>query len=51
MNSNAGGDLITKVALDFWRSGKDRQQIELKDLEPVLSVGVFNNKNSEFLSQ
>uniref|UniRef100_A0A8C8RZ58 Torsin n=1 Tax=Pelusios castaneus TaxID=367368 RepID=A0A8C8RZ58_9SAUR len=46
--SNAGGDLITKVALDFWRSGKDRKQIELKDLEPVLSVGVFNNKNSGF---
>nr|XP_032653795.1 torsin-1B [Chelonoidis abingdonii] len=44
--SNAGGDLINKVALDFWRSGKDRKQIQLKDLEPVLSVAVFNNKNS-----
>ncbi|XP_060106629.1 torsin-1B [Heteronotia binoei] len=44
--SNAGGDLITKVALDFWRSGQARKDIQLKDLEPVLSVGVFNNKNS-----
>ncbi|XP_063001064.1 torsin-1B [Elgaria multicarinata webbii] len=44
--SNAGGDLITRVALDFWRRGKQRRDIRLKDLEPVLSVGVFNNKNS-----
>ncbi|KAH0615438.1 hypothetical protein JD844_004663 [Phrynosoma platyrhinos] len=47
--SNAGGDLITKVALDFWRRGQDREKIQLKDLEPVLSVGVFNNRNSDSL--
>lgn len=45
--SNAGGDLITKTALDFWRAGRKREEIQLKDLEPVLSVGVFNNKHSE----
>ena len=45
--SNAGGDLITKTALDFWRAGRKREDIQLKDLEPVLSVGVFNNKHSE----
>uniref|UniRef100_A0A8C4PKJ1 Torsin n=1 Tax=Equus asinus TaxID=9793 RepID=A0A8C4PKJ1_EQUAS len=44
--SNAGGDLITKTALDFWRAGRKREDIELKDLEHVLSVGVFNNKHS-----
>ncbi|XP_058674317.1 torsin-1B isoform X1 [Ammospiza nelsoni] len=44
--SNAGGDLINKAALDFWASGKRREDIQLKDLEPLLSVGVFNNKNS-----
>ncbi|XP_020829240.1 torsin-1B isoform X1 [Phascolarctos cinereus] len=44
--SNAGGDLITRMALDFWRAGKKREDIQLKDLEPVLSLGVFNNKNS-----
>nr|XP_035972913.1 torsin-1B isoform X2 [Halichoerus grypus] len=44
--SNAGGDLITKIALDFWRAGRKREDIQLKDLEPVLSVGVFNNKHS-----
>ncbi|XP_074976549.1 torsin-1B isoform X2 [Caretta caretta] len=47
--SNAGGDLINKAALDFWRSGKDRKQIQLKDLEPLLSVAVFNNKNTPAL--
>ncbi|KAJ7414153.1 Torsin-1A [Willisornis vidua] len=46
MTSNAGGDLINKAALDFWTSGKRREDIQLKDLEPMLSVGVFNNKNS-----
>ncbi|XP_029468789.1 torsin-1A-like [Rhinatrema bivittatum] len=44
--SNAGGDLITQVALDFWKSGKKREDMQLKDLETILSVGVFNNKNS-----
>ncbi|KAM6431487.1 torsin-1B isoform 1-T1 [Liasis olivaceus] len=44
--SNAGGDLITKVALDFWRKGREREEIRLKDLEEVLSLGVFNNRNS-----
>ncbi|XP_030063713.1 torsin-1A [Microcaecilia unicolor] len=44
--SNAGGDLITQVALDFWKSGRKREDMQLKDLEPILSVGVFNNKNS-----
>jgi len=50
MSSNAGGDLINKAALDFWTSGKHREEIQLKDLEPMLSVGVFNNKNSKSLS-
>ncbi|XP_069465333.1 torsin-1B isoform X2 [Ambystoma mexicanum] len=44
--SNAGGDLITKVALDFWKNGKQREELQLKDVESILSVGVFNNKNS-----
>lgn len=44
--SNAGGDLITRMALDFWRAGRRREEIQLKDLEAALSVGVFNNKHS-----
>lgn len=45
--SNAGAERITDVALDFWRSGKQREDIKLKDIEHALSVSVFNNKNSE----
>ncbi|XP_071219504.1 torsin-1A-like isoform X1 [Salvelinus alpinus] len=44
--SNAGGEHITQVALDFWKAGRDREEIQLHDLEPALSLSVFNNKNS-----
>ncbi|XP_041825684.1 torsin family 1 isoform X1 [Melanotaenia boesemani] len=46
--SNAGGDSIVQTALDFWRAGRNREEIELKDLETSLSLSVFNNKNSGF---
>lgn len=46
--SNAGGDSIIQTALDFWRGGRDREEIELKDLETSLSLSVFNNKKSGF---
>ncbi|XP_035377614.1 torsin-1A-like [Electrophorus electricus] len=44
--SNAGAEEIVHVALDFWTSGREREEIELKDLEMALSLSVFNNKNS-----
>ncbi|KAI5096333.1 torsin-1B precursor, partial [Silurus meridionalis] len=46
--SNAGGENIVQVALDFWKAAKDREEIELKHLETALSLSVFNNKNSGF---
>ncbi|KAM4696913.1 torsin-1A-like [Rhinophrynus dorsalis] len=46
--SNAGGDLITRKVLDFWRTGKRREDLQLKDFETVLSVGIFNSNNSGF---
>uniref|UniRef100_V9KZY7 Torsin n=1 Tax=Callorhinchus milii TaxID=7868 RepID=V9KZY7_CALMI len=46
--SNAGGEKITEVALDYWHKGNKREDIKLKDLETKLSVGVFNNKKSGF---
>ncbi|KAK6316235.1 hypothetical protein J4Q44_G00137590 [Coregonus suidteri] len=46
--SNAGGEKIMQVALDFWRAGRDREEMELKDLETALSLSVFNNKQSGF---
>lgn len=46
--SNAGGDKINEVTLNFWQSGKNREQIQLKDIESSVSLGVFNNKESGF---
>lgn len=46
--SNAGAERITDVALDFWKSGKQREEIKLRDMEHALSVSVFNNKNSKY---
>ncbi|XP_062446597.1 torsin-1A-like isoform X2 [Rhea pennata] len=44
--SNAGAEKITEVALDFWRKGKTREDIQLIDIQNTLSVSVFNNKNT-----
>ncbi|XP_054612826.1 torsin family 1 isoform X3 [Dunckerocampus dactyliophorus] len=44
--SNAGGESIIQTALDFWNAGRDRDEMELKDLETSLSLSVFNNKRS-----
>lgn len=46
--SNAGAERITDVALDFWKSGKQREDIKLRDMEHALAVSVFNNKNSKY---
>lgn len=46
--SNAGGDMIIQTALDFWKAGRNREEIELRDLETLLSVSVFNNNQSEY---
>ncbi|KAJ6652274.1 hypothetical protein lerEdw1_012760 [Lerista edwardsae] len=47
-SSNAGAEKITEVALDFWRQGKRREELGLRDLEGSVAVSVFNNKNSGF---
>ncbi|XP_067106218.1 torsin family 1 isoform X1 [Osmerus mordax] len=44
--SNAGGEHINERALEFWKAGANREEIELKDLEMALSLSVFNNKKS-----
>ncbi|XP_044190609.1 torsin-1A-like [Thunnus albacares] len=42
--SNAGGESITQTALDFWKEGRNREEIELQDLETSLSESAFNKK-------
>ncbi|XP_076842470.1 torsin family 1 isoform X2 [Brachyhypopomus gauderio] len=46
--SNAGGQNIVQVALDFWTAGRQREEIQLKDLETAVSLSVFNNQESGF---
>ncbi|XP_012695365.2 torsin family 1 isoform X2 [Clupea harengus] len=46
--SNAGGEKIAEVALNFWNAGQEREEIELKDLEMAITLSVFNNKQSGF---
>ncbi|XP_067301761.1 torsin-1A-like [Pseudorasbora parva] len=49
--SNAGGNVIAEVALDFWREGKDREELWMnsKELETKIFQNIFNDKNSGFL--
>ncbi|KAG2455868.1 torsin-1A-like isoform X1 [Polypterus senegalus] len=46
--SNAGGEKINRVALDFWNDGRQREEIQLSDLEAAVSLDVFNSKQSGF---
>ncbi|KAE8582966.1 hypothetical protein XENTR_v10020402 [Xenopus tropicalis] len=46
--SNAGGEIISKLALDFWKNGKKREDINLFEVEHQLSLAAFNNKDSGF---
>ncbi|XP_067227404.1 torsin-1A-like [Chanodichthys erythropterus] len=49
--SNGGGNEIAKVALDFWKEGKGREEIRMnsKGLETKIFQNIFNDKNSGFL--
>uniref|UniRef100_A0A8C6SSJ9 Torsin n=1 Tax=Neogobius melanostomus TaxID=47308 RepID=A0A8C6SSJ9_9GOBI len=44
--SNAGGQHIVQTALEFWKAGRDREEIKLCDLESALSLSELNDKSS-----
>ncbi|RXN32087.1 torsin-1A-like isoform X2 [Labeo rohita] len=48
--SNAGGNVITEVALDFWRNGQDREEIRMnsKELETKISETINNKEKGGF---
>ncbi|KAM4664796.1 prosalusin [Discoglossus pictus] len=46
--SNAGGEDINKVAVDFWRDRKDREEIQLSDVEAAISKAVISNPKHGF---
>ncbi|XP_072598084.1 prosalusin isoform X3 [Vulpes vulpes] len=41
--SNTGGEQINQVALEAWRSHRDREEIRLQELELVISQAVLDN--------
>uniref|UniRef100_A0A671NAU9 Torsin n=1 Tax=Sinocyclocheilus anshuiensis TaxID=1608454 RepID=A0A671NAU9_9TELE len=49
--SNASGNGIAEVALDFWREGICREELWMnrKELETKIFRNIFNDKNSGFL--
>ncbi|KAG5840944.1 prosalusin [Anguilla rostrata] len=46
--STAGQEVINKLALETRQAGKEREDIQLGDLETSLAQAVFHNKNSGF---
>ncbi|XP_064325071.1 torsin-1A [Phalacrocorax carbo] len=46
--NNAGGDKITKIALDYWRRLKRREDISVNKLQSVLSEEILRMRNSGF---
>ncbi|KAI7794461.1 torsin-1A-like isoform X1 [Triplophysa rosa] len=46
--SQAGANMINEVALDSWRKGKERDQMNTQRMETLLYQGIFNDKNSGF---
>lgn len=45
--SNTGGEQINQVALEAWRSRRDREEICLQELEPVITQAVLDNPHRE----
>ncbi|KAM4021331.1 torsin-1A-like isoform 1-T1 [Anomaloglossus baeobatrachus] len=43
--SNTGGEMLTELAMEFWRNKKKREDIKLSDVESHLSRHAFNKKS------
>ncbi|KAG8447966.1 hypothetical protein GDO86_015172 [Hymenochirus boettgeri] len=46
--SNAGGEDINEIALDYWRHRKDRDEIQLQQIESAISKAVSSNPKHGF---
>ena len=46
--SNTGGNDITKKALEHWSAGRTREDITLKEMEEILTIGAFNEQGNGF---
>lgn len=46
--SNTGGEQINQLVLEAWRSRREREEIRVQELEPVISQAVLDNPNHGF---
>ncbi|XP_077162266.1 prosalusin isoform X1 [Paroedura picta] len=46
--SNAGGEQINQMTVNFWRNNKDREEIVLQDLEASILKAVFETPQNGF---
>lgn len=44
--SNTAGTEILQQTLNFWHEGKERETIELKDMEKLVTTSAVNTKTS-----
>ncbi|XP_056614023.1 torsin-1A-like [Triplophysa dalaica] len=42
---NAGGDVINNIALDFWKAGKNREKLQMKEMETQILQNIVNDKS------
>jgi len=42
--SNTGGDLINNAVLAHWKEGKEREDLQIKQMDDVINHGEFNYK-------
>ncbi|XP_015278965.1 PREDICTED: torsin-3A [Gekko japonicus] len=45
--SNTGGNIINEVALDFWRAGRDREEITMEYLEHYLRTELLDSADED----
>ncbi|XP_023235254.1 torsin-1A-like [Centruroides sculpturatus] len=49
--SNMGSKAINNLMYKFWKDGKDRNDITMKDMEPLIIKGVFNEEGGFYKSE
>lgn len=50
ISSQAGANVIINVALDFWRKGKEREELQMNTLgmETQIYEAIFNDKEGMY---
>jgi hypothetical protein len=48
--SNTGGHVITEKTLDHWTQARSRQELQLMDMEQLITLGAFNEQGATLCS-